>query len=74
MKEVKEELKVIKEGVMDIGGFKMRCYVCNDGKRYFNADDIAAFFDELGNGLELSEENAMDVARFIHGVDSPREG
>lgn len=68
MKEVAKELAVIKEGILDVGGFKIRCYVCNDGNRYFNADDISGFFEALGDGLNFTDDDAMDIAKFIHGV------
>jgi hypothetical protein len=31
-------------GVLDIEGFKMKCYVLSDGTRIFDKDDVEAFF------------------------------
>jgi len=62
-------MKAIKESVLDISGFKMRCYVCDDCNRYFNADDVENFFHQLENGLEFTEEDAIHVAKFLHGKD-----
>ncbi len=31
------------EGVLTIGGLKLRCYRLSNGQNIFNADDIAAF-------------------------------
>ena len=37
-------LVAVWEGVCVIGEARLRCFVCNDGQRYFNADDVHAFF------------------------------
>lgn len=34
------------EGVLEIMGFKFRCYRLNTGQAMFNADDVEAFFRE----------------------------
>ena len=31
-------------GYLDFGAGKLRCYVLNDERRVFDADDVAAFF------------------------------
>ena len=32
-----------RESVVEIGGFKLRCYHLDDGRRVFHADDVHAF-------------------------------
>lgn len=34
----------VRRGVLEIGGHKLRCYVLNDGRRIFNAQDIEDLF------------------------------
>lgn len=33
------------QGVVEFGTFRLRCYTLNDGRRVFDADDMAAQFD-----------------------------
>jgi hypothetical protein len=35
------------EGVLEIAGYKLRCYRLNTGQAVFHADDVNAFFDGL---------------------------
>lgn len=39
------------EGILDIGGFKMRCYRLNTGENILNAEDVERFF-----GAEIVNE------------------
>lgn len=34
-------------GVLEIGGFKLRCYRLNDGMAVFDADDVEKFFNGI---------------------------
>jgi hypothetical protein len=35
------------EGVLSIGGMRLRCYRLSDGMAVFDADDVKKFFDGL---------------------------
>lgn len=34
-------------GVLDIGGFVLRCYQLSDGQRLFDAEDVERFYSEF---------------------------
>jgi hypothetical protein len=36
---------VTAEGVLELGGGRLRCYQLSDGRRIFDAEDVWAFFD-----------------------------
>lgn len=38
---------VTHHGVLNIGGFELRCYRLSDGQSVFNADDFEGFFGNL---------------------------
>ena len=42
-----DELYATHEGVLGIGGVKLRCYRLNNGQTVFDADDFRAFFGDL---------------------------
>jgi hypothetical protein len=44
----------VREGVLDMFGFPMRCYVLNTGQRIFAAEDVARFF-----GATIDEDGRM---------------
>lgn len=60
--------KAISESVLTIGGMRLRCYVLDDGRRIFDADDFNAFIDELGH-LSLDGEEVKKLAEFAHGKE-----
>lgn len=35
------------EGVLDIAGHKLRCYILNTGERIFNAEDVEKLLGDL---------------------------
>jgi hypothetical protein len=37
-------------GILEISGFKLRCYRLNDGRAVFEAGDLTEFFNALTDG------------------------
>lgn len=55
---------VIREGIIDLGFMKVRCYTTEGGERYLNADDIEELF--MGDhGDKFTEETGMKLAEGI---------
>lgn len=53
----------------DLFGVKVRCHVLSDGRRVFDKDDFHALLDALFNSeTPMTEEEAAQAARFVHGV------
>lgn len=59
---MKEPIRPIKTGIIDLGFMKMRCYVTVEGKRFINADDLEEFF--MGNH-NFTDEAALKLAEGI---------
>ena len=58
--------KAIWEGKVSICGITLRCYVLDDHRRIFNADDVAKFFQVIGDGgLMPTEQEAMKLVKWI---------
>lgn len=55
----------------------MRCVVLNDGRRVIDADDLAAFFDRMGeDGMSVQDilDEAEDLKAFLEGRTMPSGG
>lgn len=52
------------EGKLTIAGITLHVYRLDDGRALIDADDMAAFFDAMGNGIEEYAE----LAKAIHEV------
>lgn len=58
-------LKAIAESEITIFGKRLRCYVLEDHSRVINAEDVEAFFSELGDGPIIDHAEAeRQMKRF----------
>lgn len=39
------DLYATHEGVLDLGGFKMKCFILNNGQRILDAEDVEKFLN-----------------------------
>lgn len=66
--------KSIAQGVINLGGFKLRTHVLDNGQRVIEADDMERFFKLLETGeINISEADATEFAKFMHGIE-PNSG
>lgn len=52
---------------LSIGGVELVCHVLDDGRRVLDEESVTAFFAMLEG--QLTEEDAVRVARFVRGDD-----
>jgi hypothetical protein len=63
--------KSIAQGVFNLGGMKLRTHVLDNGQRVIDANDMEKFFELMMNGeVAITEADAMEFARFMHGADT----
>lgn len=56
--------KAIASSELVICGVTQRCHVLDNGQRVMEADGVEALFEAFGEGADLSEDDAMAMARF----------
>ncbi len=56
------------EGKLTIGGLTMRVYRLDDGRAIINADDMAAFFDAMENGIQFTHEECVELAKQLQEI------
>lgn len=55
------------ESEITIGGYRLRVYQLDDGRRIINADDFTAIIGAFERGLILSQDEADKLAAHVRG-------
>lgn len=62
--------KSVAQGVINIGGFKLRTHVLDNGQRVFEAKDFEKFITAFTNGdVDITPKDAEAYAKFMHGSE-----
>jgi hypothetical protein len=57
---------VISTGVFLLGGVALTCHVLSNGQRVIDAESLERL---LGEGVQVTEEEAVQFARWMKGVE-----
>lgn len=57
--------KAIYSSELTICGVTLKCHVLDNGQRVFEQEGVEALFKAFGDGAELSDDDAMRLARVV---------
>lgn len=61
----------VESDTLSIAGVPLRVFTLDDGRRIVDADDVAALFEALASGAEITEREAATLAFWVDGGRHP---